>query len=286
MLPKRFDQAQPFITLGIIVLAWLIVPTAFKRYARLSFFEFQAPIDTAASGVRDVQEFWSLRTRSKNELIEAGIDLAHLNAKYETSIQQNAALNGEVSRLEELLKLPSRTEYRAEPARVERRDLNSWWQTMIIRKGANFDITVGSPVIFSGGVVGKVITVHAYTSEVMMISNPGFRIAAVIEGDNPPRPLNYLGGINPVFGPASGRVEFVPLDVTATPSSPRRLTTSGLGGLFPPGLTIGNIIRLDPSTDGLFKTGEVKLDPRLDAVEEVTVLVPLSTDTPAVSGTP
>jgi len=276
VLPKRFDQAQPFITLGIIVLAWLIVPTVFKRYMRLSFFEFQAPIDTAASGVRDVREFWSLRTRSKNELIEAGIDLAHLNAKYETGIQQNAALQGEVARLEELLKLPSRTEYRAEPARVVRRDFNSWWQVMTIRKGTNHGITVGAPVIFVGGVVGRVREVHAYESEVAMISNPGIRLTTTIEGDT--RPLSYQGGTNPFFGPAMGRVEFVPLGMTATPSAPRRLVTSGLGGIFPPGLKIGDIVRLDPSTDGLFLSGDVRLDPRLDSIEEVTVLVPIGAD--------
>ena len=283
MLPKRFDQAQPLITLGIIVLAWLIVPTVFKRYVRLSFFEFQAPIDTAASAVRDVQEFWSLRTRSRNELIQAGIDLAHLNAKYENSIQQNAALAGEVARLEELLKLPSRPEYRAEPARVARRDFNGWWQTLTIRKGQNYGITVGAPVIFVGGVVGHVRAVHAYTSEVTMISNPGLRLAANIEDDS--RPLSYQGGNNPAFGPAMGRVEFVPLEMTATPSAPRRLVTSGLGGVFPPGLTIGHIIRLDPSTDGLFKSGDVKLDPRLDSIEEVTVLVPVGAEI-AASKTP
>jgi rod shape-determining protein MreC len=276
VLPKRFDQAKPFVTLGIIVLAWLIVPTAVKRFARLSFFEFQAPLDTAASGVRDVQEFWTLRTRSHNELIEAGIDLAHLNAKYETSIQRNAALEGEISRLEELLKLPSYTEYRAEPARVIRRDFNGWWQRMTIRKGKNYSIPEGAPVIFVGGVVGRVRVVHEYTSEVELISNPGLRLAATIDGDT--RPLSFQGGNNPVFGPAKGTVEFVPLDVTATPSSPRHLVTSGLGGVFPPGLAIGQIIRLDPSTDGLFKSGEVRLDSRLDSISEVTVLVPLQAE--------
>ena len=276
MLPKRFDQAKPFITLGIIVLAWLIVPTATKRLMRLSFFEFQAPLDIAASTVRDVQDFWALRTRSSNELIEAGIDLAHLNAKYETSIQTRSALEGEVSRLEELLKLPSYTEYRSEPARVMRRDFNGWWQTMTIRKGRNYDIPKGAPVIFVGGVVGKISEVYAYTSEVVLISNPGLRLAATIEGDT--RPLSFQGGNNPTFGPAKGSVEFVPLDVTATPSASRRLVTSGLGGVFPPGLTIGQIVRLDPSTDGLFKSGEVKLDPRLDSVSEVTVLVPIKSE--------
>lgn len=276
MLPKRFDQAKPFVALGIVVLVWLIVPTAVKRFARLSFFEFQAPLDTAASAVRDVQEFWTLRTRSRDELIEAGVDLAHLNAKYETSIQRSAALEGEISRLEELLKLPSYTEYRSEPARVIRRDFNGWWQRMTIRKGSNYGIPVGAPVIFVGGVVGRVREVHPYTAEVELISNPGLRLSATIEADT--RPLSFQGGNNPTFGPAMGTVEFVPLDMTATPSAPRRLVTSGLGGVFPPGLTIGQIVRLDPSTDGLFKSGEVKLDPRLDSISEVTVLVPLQAE--------
>ena len=57
--------------------------------------------------------------------------------------------------------------------------------------------------------------------------------------------------------------------------APRRLVTSGLGGVFPPGLTIGYVVSADPSTDGLFKTGEVELDSRLSSLTEVTVLVPL-----------
>lgn len=35
------------------------------------------------------------------------------------------------------------------------------------------------------------------------------------------------------------------------------------------------MIKVEPSTDGLFKSGEVKLDDRLAALTEVTVLVPL-----------
>lgn len=273
MLPKRFDQARPFLTLGIVFLVWLILPTAAKRLMRASFFEFQAPLDTVMSAGRDLQDFWALRTRSKNELIEAGIDLAHLNAKYEISIQRNAALDGEVARLEELLRLPSFTEYRSEPARVARRDFNGWWQRITIRKGRNYGIPVGAPVIFVGGVVGRVREVGQYTSIVDLISSPEMRLAAAIEGDN--RPISFQGGVNPSFGPAKGLVEFVPLDIMATPSAPKRLMTSGLGGVFPTGLTLGHVVKVEASADGLFKTGEVLLDRRLHSVSEVTILVPL-----------
>jgi rod shape-determining protein MreC len=48
--------------------------------------------------------------------------------------------------------------------------------------------------------------------------------------------------------------------------------------VFPPGLAIGEITRLEPSADGLFKSGEVALDPRLSTLTEVTVLIPLNPD--------
>jgi len=87
--------------------------------------------------------------------------------------------------------------------------------------------------------------------------------------------LSYQGGDNPSFGPPLGIAEYVPTDASASPTSPKRLVTSGLGGVFPAGLIIGEITRLETSTDGLFKTGDVRLDPRLAEITEVTILVPL-----------
>jgi rod shape-determining protein MreC len=269
---QRFDQAKPFLTLGIALVAWLLIPTAVKRFARASFFELQAPMETTASFIRDLQDFWSLKTRSKNELIEAGRDLARLNAAYESRLQQDAVLRNELERLGRVLKLPIPPGYRAEPARVVLREFSSWWQQLVIRKGRNYGITAGAPVIYAGGIVGRVKEVYAYTATVELVSNPGVRIAAVIEGDT--RPISYQGGINPSYGAAVGAVEYVPTDIFVAPATPRRLVTSGLGGVFPPNLTIGYVTRLEPSTDGLFKSGEVSLDSALSALSEVTVLVP------------
>jgi rod shape-determining protein MreC len=106
---------------------------------------------------------------------------------------------------------------------------------------------------------------------VQLTTDPGLRIAAVVDGDT--RPISYQGGDNQVFGAPKGLIEFVPLDVYASASVPKRLATSGLGGVYPPGLTIGRIVHVESSADGLFKTGEVELDPRLSELTEVTVLV-------------
>ena len=257
--------------LGLAIAAWLVAPAAIKTFARASFFEMTAPVVAASSYVNDLQRFWALRIHSKDELIEAGRDMARINSRYSLSVQQNGELQAEVERLQALLKMPAMEGYRFEHARVAQRDFSSWWQRMVIRKGSDYGIPVGAPVVYSGGIVGRIAEVHAYTSIVQLTSDPGFRIAAVVDGDT--RPISFQGGDNPVFGAPKGMIEFVPLDVYASASVPKRLATSGLGGVYPPGLTIGTIIHVEPSADGLFKTGEVQLDPRLSELTEVTVLV-------------
>jgi rod shape-determining protein MreC len=71
-------------------------------------------------------------------------------------------------------------------------------------------------------------------------------------------------------------VELMPLDIIANAAAPKRLVTAGFGGVFPPGLTLGTIVRADLASDGLFKSGEVELDPRLGTLTEVSVLVPVA----------
>jgi len=273
VLPKRFDQARPFLTLAIVLLAWIFLPLAAKVFTRATFFEIQAPLIVADSFVRDLQTFWANRTHSKDELLKAGQQVAGLIAEYEYSNQRNSYLEGEILRLENLLKLPSMPDYRFEAARVARRDFSAWWQRMVIRKGSNYGITVGAPVVFAGGVVGRVTEVHRYTSVVDLVTSPTLRLAATVAGDT--RPVSYQGGLNNSFSSPRGTVDFVPLDVYASPSASKHLVTSGMG-VFPPGLTIGDITTLEPSADGLFKSGEVQLDQRLGTLTEVTVLIPLN----------
>jgi len=133
--PKRFDQARPFLTFILVVIAWLVLPLVVKTFMRASFFELQAPISVAASYARDLQEYWTLRLHSNSDLIEAGRDLARLNASYELSVQQNASLQAEIERLQDLLKMPPFASYRPEYARVVRRDFSGWWQRRRGRAG-------------------------------------------------------------------------------------------------------------------------------------------------------
>jgi len=269
----RPDRIKPLVALGSFLLAWWLIPTTLKSFLKVSFSEFQAPAWVATSYLDELENFWARRTHSKDELIEAGREVARAKSLYQFNSQRKETLENEIQRLEAVLNLPSRREFRYEVARVVRRDLNAWWQQIVIRKGKDFDIPLGSAVVFSGGVVGRVVEVGAFTSCVELITSPNFRMAANFEGDD--RPVVYQGLPQTGFGHPRGKVRDAPKDVVANSQIPLKLVSTRLGGTFPSGLMLGRVSWLEPGSTGIFQTGEVELDARLLSLHEVAVLIPL-----------
>jgi rod shape-determining protein MreC len=257
----------------VFLFLWWALPTTVKSFVRLSFSEFNAPTWLFTAKIDQVSAFWTQRNHSKIDLIEAGQELSRSNARYQIMAQRYQSFENEIKRLEALLELPERSGFRHEIARVIQRDLSAWWQEIIIRKGRDYDISVGAAVIFAGGVVGRVKEVHAYTSRVELISSPNFRMAATFAGDS--RPVVYQGRIQSVIRQAIGEVRDAPQDLLTTSQEPLTLVSTHLGGTFPPGLTIGTVPWLEPGSTGIFQTGTVRLDPRLQDLHEVTVLIPI-----------
>lgn len=273
MAKPRLNKFNPFIGLSIFLIAWWALPALVKSFTRVSFSEFQAPVLIASSHLDNLGSSWSRKTHSKDKLITAGKELARQKAFYELKTQQNKTLEDEIARLESILNMPSRIEFRYEIARVIHRDLNLWWQQIIIQKGKDHGIKEGAAVVFAGGVAGRVVEVNLLTSKVELVSNPNFRMAASFEEDG--RPVIYQGVLQNGFGNPIGEVRDAPEDLRASKQSTLRLVSTGLGGTFPPGLTIGNVAWMKPGSSGIFQTGEVQLDKRLLNLHEVTVLIPL-----------
>ncbi len=273
MALKRLSQLKPVAVLMAFLIAWWVLPVVLKRWVKTGFYEFQAPIFYLESQAEDLQSYWTLRGQSKREMIAAGRDLARENARQSVQLQEARNLAREVERLESILDLPSRPDYHYEVARVAQRDLSAWWQQITIRKGANYNIPVGAAVVYRGGVVGRVREVHAYTSTVELVSSSGFRMAATVLGED--RPVTYQGLINPPFSNPLGEVLNVPADIKHTGGQPLLLVSSPLGGIFPAGLTIGEIVSLAPGSDGFFQRGSVRLNPDLGSLREVAVVIPL-----------
>lgn len=268
----QWHNIRPLLTLLAFLALWWLAPAVLKRFSGNAFYEFQAPVLLLQSHTQDLQSYWALRGQSKNGLIEAGRDLARDNAQLQTRLQETNELSAEVKRLERLLNLPASQQYHYEVARVAERSMSAWWQQIIIAKGSNHGIPVGAAVVYSGGVVGRVKAVYATTSVVELVSSPGFRMASNIEGGT--EPITYTGLVTPPFEPPLGLAINVPPGLRASNSQPLRLVSSALGGIFPAGLTIGEIYRLEPGHDGYFQQGSVRLSPELNRLREVAVIIP------------
>jgi len=246
---------------------------AYKAFSRGIFYEFQAPVWSGLSQIRDLQTYWAGIIQSNKQLFEEGKDLARLNAAYRIFQQRNEALQNEIHRLEKVLKIPPLPQHRIVVARVARRELNAWWQELTIRVGTDKGIIAGSAVIYGDGVVGRIKEVHETSSVVELVSSRSFRMAATFEGDT--RPVTYQGQFNYTLGTSFGHVRDVPSDLRASEGVPLRLVSSRLGGVFPEGLLIGLVSGLEPDTNGLFTEGNVRLSERLLDIREVAVLIPI-----------
>lgn len=271
MLRFRPKAGNPFLILGLLFLIWLLLPAAIKRIGQNALYEFQAPSAVLASYIEDVGAYWSVRTRSKRDLIETGKELSRLNALYRIQAGETEALRAYNLRLRDLLDIPPPPGFRYEVAQVVRRDLSNWWQYITIRKGRSAGIVPGNGVVFSGGIVGRVREVYAYTSVVELISSRTFRMAAHFSGDT--RPVRYEGALIPSLTNPKGSVRDVPSDIYASPEAPVSLVSSRLGGVFPDGLLIGEVRYLETDSSGLFQSGIVQLNEDLLDLNEVTVIV-------------
>ncbi len=271
--PPR-SQFRALVVLALFLAAWWLAPVAIRSWTRVGFQEFEAPAWLAFGRLGEIQEYWSLRNHKQLDLIEAGRDLARMNAAQTLLLQQADSAREEVRRLEDLLRLPNLAQFHYEIARVIRRDQSAWWQQIVIGKGTADGLQEGQGVVYAGGVVGRIVNVFAHTAVVELVSSPGFRVTANLGDD--PRAVIFQGAEAPPFRPPVGEVHSVDLGVNTKGTEPLLLVSSSLSGRFPQGLTIGKVFQLETDTDGLRKSGPVLLNPRLSDLHEVAVLVPLT----------
>ena len=270
----RLDRLTPIVTLIVFLICWWLAPSFFKLFTKATFEEFQAPIWLATGYLEKIANDAVNKTKSKEELIEKIRVLQRKNAYYEQIKNINENYKSEINRLESILKLPSRDHFRYEVAHVIQRNMGSWWQTIQINKGAKHGIEKGDAVIFVGGVVGRVSKTNYYSCQVDLLSNHSFRISASFINDN--RPLFYQGKGPNFWGQPKGMIKNAPQDLHTNSANPLELVTTGLGGIFPEGITIGIVPWLEPDNTGMFQAGEVQLDRRLLGIREVAVLIPFN----------
>lgn len=143
------------------------------------------------------------------------------------------ALAGENARLREALEFQRRRPGEWIAAPVLGRD-GALGVRRVIRlgKGSLAGVRRGAAVAAPGGLVGRVSEVSPHTAEVRLISDPEIKVACEVETAVP-------GAL--AFGILSGtRLMHLSRDMDFKPRA--KITTSGLGGVYPRGLTVGFLV--------------------------------------------
>jgi rod shape-determining protein MreC len=273
---KEIRQRAPIWLIGLLVTNLVIMAVDARdadgkqKVLRIWTQTFASPLQNASSKATGAtsgffQQIWNFRSTAKeNEQLKER--LTSLETELHTS-RQTAA---EAERLRALLNLNEQTNIQNLPARVIARDPSVWFNTITINRGSSSGVETNMPVVTAGGIVGRVITVGPWSSQVMLITDEKAGAGAVVGQ------LGQSGALGSVRGRADlgvGLIEMRYVSGLEKVEVNDYVMTTGQDGIYPPGLNVGRVIEVKNGT--ATQAHQILIQPgaQLDHLEEVAVLL-------------
>jgi rod shape-determining protein MreC len=168
-------------------------------------------------------------------------------------------------RLQRLLSFREQTPLDAVTAEVVGRNANNWTEIIYINRGTRDKVAKGMPVVTHEGLVGQVIHAAPTLSQVMLLTDFRSGVDALVQ-------RTRASGIVAGRGRSTAELKFLPVGTDLQPGD--RVLSSGMGGVFPKGLIIGEV--KDVYQNGQ-PTQHVEIQPSVEFshLEEVLVLLKL-----------
>ncbi|HEU4834119.1 MAG TPA: rod shape-determining protein MreC [Pyrinomonadaceae bacterium] len=272
---KEIRQRAPIWLVSLLV-ANLVIMAVDARDAdggqkvlRIWTQTFASPLQNASSKATGAtsgffQQIWNFRsTAQENEQLKER--LAQVENELHTARQATA----ENDRLKALLNLNEQTNIKSVPARVIARDPSVWFNTITINRGSSSGIGMNMPVVTAGGIVGRVITVGPWSSQVMLITDEKAGAGAVVGQLG-------SGALGSVRGRADLGVAMIEMRYVSGLEKVEvndYVMTTGQDGIYPPGLNVGRVVEVKNGT--ATQAHQILIQPgaQLDHLEEVAVLL-------------
>ena len=243
----------------IIPFVLFFLNTPFFSQTKHSLIQvLSGPIRLISSPIQEIKKiFYYNRTFQEYRKLRQEVDfLRNRVVGEEELLQENA-------RFEQLLEFKRKLLYSAIPASVIGRNPSYWNSSLVVDKGEVDGIKQGMAVVTSGGLIGKIAEVGAKTSKVLMLTDPDFNVAALVQRSRESVLLSgTLEGIC--------RLKFVNKGADIRVGD--LVMTSKLSSSFPESLLIGYVTAIDKRTEQ--KTPEYVLKPAvsLSQLEEVLIV--------------
>jgi len=196
-------------------------------------------------------------------------------AEHAVELLQIEQMRTENARLHALQGLRERVGVHSQLVRVLYEPRDRFSHKLVVDRGASDGVQSGSPVIDEQGVVGQVTRVFPSVSEVTLLTDKDQSIPVQVS-------RNGLRSV--AFGGAeAGTMELRFLAANADVVSGDAVVTSGLDGIYPPGLPVGTITRVERDVKDQF--ARVVMNPS-GGIDSNSVLVVLQVDMSALPPPP
>ncbi|KJR45168.1 Rod shape-determining protein MreC [Desulfosporosinus sp. I2] len=168
---------------------------------------------------------------------------------------------------------PTLAKFEKVGASVINRNPTTWYRTLTLNRGSMDGVAPNDPVIGDLGLVGKIVSVSPTTSEVLLILDGEGQVSALVRGSTGNSTFGIVQGNYTRGSRLTSEGNLQMLFRREDGVNPGDLVlTSGIGGVYPKDIPIGQVkeIQLDPS--GLLKTAYIQPLINFDALEEAYIV--------------
>jgi rod shape-determining protein MreC len=148
-------------------------------------------------------------------------------------------------------------------ARIQAFSIDRWSRTLTIAKGSGDGIAIDMAAITHLGIAGRVIEVTQHTSRVLLSTDPRSNIEAIVQ-------RTRVKGV--VEGNSTNGLALKYIRELDDVNLGDRIVTSGFSGLFPKGLVIGEVVKIEKGKDNFFKSVQVEPSVSFKKLEEVLIV--------------
>ena len=192
------------------------------------------------------------------------IALRDENEQLRVQALQAGETREENTRLRRLLVLRDRLPLATVAGEVIGREAGGWVRSLTVNRGRGDGIAQQTPVIVPDGLVGRVIQVHRGAAVIQLLTDPASTVGAVVQ-------RTRTAGL--VEGDAGGAIRFKFMAREgATVTLGDLVVTSGLGTLFPKGLPVGRVVKIEDKGSALFHFAVLAPAVDFSRVEEVLLV--------------
>ena len=243
--PSALSKLMVFSALALFL---MVADTRFKvaQPVRLAVATVLRPLQMAVmqpvNWAQGIGNYFESLQQAQSEAQSARAKLASQSQR----ANQGDQLLLENQRLRQLLSLRERLNVPAQAAQVLYDAADPYSRKVIIDAGLATGVTAGSPVIDEAGVLGQVTRVYPTVSEVTLLTDRDQAIPV----------LNTRTGARGIaFGEASltsGALELRFMSANADVQVGDLLHSSGVDGVYPPGLPVARVEKVEKRTDSAF----------------------------------